>query len=164
MTRDGGPARQPLLWGALAFSLGLWMGARAWRPPSWWVAAVVAFVLAALWFVSRRTWLAKGLSLGTWVLLGAFLIQVRSPEPSDPRLLALADGRDVTLIGKVMREGYVRSAGSRSTRKSIDVETEKIESAADSSLGHSNAVQSNSVRSNLVRAGVRLTIYEPSEN
>ncbi|MFI5114447.1 MAG: ComEC/Rec2 family competence protein, partial [Terriglobales bacterium] len=169
MTRDGGPARQPLLWGALAFSLGLWMGARAWRPPSWWVAAVVAFVLAALWFLTKRTWVAKGLSLGTWVLLGAFLIQVRSPGASDPRLFALADGRDVTLIGHVMREGYVRSAGSRSTRESIDVETEDIESAAGSGPAHSNPVQndlvhSNPIGSNPIRVGVRLTIYEPSEN
>ena len=47
MTRDQKPPRQPLFWAALAFSLGLWMGVRAWRPPSWWVIAVVAFVLAA---------------------------------------------------------------------------------------------------------------------
>ncbi|MGB9073382.1 MAG: ComEC/Rec2 family competence protein [Terriglobales bacterium] len=148
----------------MAFSLGLWMGARAWRPPSWWVAAVVAFVLAALYFLPRRTWLAKGLSLGTWLLLGAFLTQVRCPEPSDPRLLALADGREVMLIAHVMREGYVRSAGSRSTRESIDVETEAIESAAGSGPIHGNPVQSNLVHNNLVRAGLRLTIYEPSEN
>jgi competence protein ComEC len=158
MMRDHKPPRQPLLWGALAFSLGLWMGARAWRPPSWWVAAFAAFVLAAVWFLRRRTWLAKTLSLGAWVLLGAFLIQIRCPEPSDPRLLALADGREVTLTAHVMREGYVRSAGSRSTRESIDVETEGIESAGG------NPVHSNLGSSNKFRAGVRLTIYEQSEN
>ena len=169
MTHDHKPPRQPLLWGAWAFSFGLWMGARAWRPPSWWVAAFAAFVLAALWFLPKRTWLAKGLSLSAWVLLGAFLIQVRCPEPSDPRLLALADGREVTLTAYVVREGYVRSAGSRSTRESIDVETEAIESAAGSNpvhtnLVHSSPVQSNLIQSESVRVGVRLTIYEPSEN
>src|SRR4029077_11348100 len=33
MTHDRKPPRQPLFWAALAFSLGLWMGVRAWRPP-----------------------------------------------------------------------------------------------------------------------------------
>jgi hypothetical protein len=78
MTNNQNPPRQPLFWAALAFSLGLWTGVRAWRPPSWWVLAVVAFVLAASWFLSKRAWLGKALSLGVWFLLGAFLIQVRT--------------------------------------------------------------------------------------
>ena len=145
MTRDQKPPRQPLFWAALAFSLGLWMGARAWRPPSWWGIAVVAFVLAASWFLARRAWLAKALAFGVWVLLGAFLIQIRGQTPDDPRIFALADGRVVTLTGRVMREGYTRVAGPRSMRESIDVETEEITNAGESWP---------------VRAGVRLSIYE----
>ena len=68
------PTREPLFWAALAFSAGLFIGVRAWRPATWWVIAVVAFVLAALWYRSRRAWAAKLLSLATWFLLGAFLI------------------------------------------------------------------------------------------
>jgi hypothetical protein len=64
MTRDHKPPRQPLFWAAVAFSLGLWTGVRAWRPASWWVIAVVAFVFAASWFLSKRAGLAKALSLG----------------------------------------------------------------------------------------------------
>ena len=153
MTRDQKPPRQPLFWAALAFSLGLWIGVRAWRPPSWWVIAVVAFVLAASWFLPRRAWLAKGLSLGAWVLLGAFLIQIRGQphelQQEEARILALADGRAVTLTARVMREGYARDAGPRSIRESIDVETEEIASQGGSWP---------------VRAGVRLTIYERLEN
>ena len=109
MTHDRKPPRQPLFWAALAFSLGLWMGVRAWRPPSWWVIAVVAFVFAASWFLSKRAWLAKALSLGAWILLGAFLIQVRGQrtdklQENDARILALADGRPVTLTARVIRE------------------------------------------------------------
>ena len=154
MTRDQKPPRQPLFWGALAFSLGLWIGVRAWRPPSWWVIAVVAFVLAAWWFLRKRAWLARALSLGAWVLLGAFLIQIRSQRPDElqqdeARILALADGRAVALTARVMREGYARDAGPRSIRESIDVETEEIASQG---------------RSWPVRAGVRLTIYEKVED
>ena len=154
MTRDRNPPRQPLFWAALAFSLGLWTGLRAWRPPSWWVIAVVAFVFAASWFLPKRAWLAKALSLGAWFLLGAFLIQVRGQRPDQlqqdgARILALADGRAVTLTARVMREGYARAAGPRSIRESIDVETEEIASQGESWP---------------VRAGVRLTIYEKVED
>ena len=154
MTRDQKPPRQPLFWAALAFSLGLWTGVRAWRPPSWWVIAVVAFVLAAAWFLAKRAWLAKALSLGAWVLLGAFLIQIRGQAPhelqqDEARILALADGRAVALTARVMREGYARDAGPRSIRESIDVETEEIASQ-DGSWP--------------VRAGVRLTIYKKVED
>src|SRR5258708_21391621 len=47
-TLSRSPPRQPLFWTALAFSLGLWTGVRAWRPPSWWVIAGVVFVFAAI--------------------------------------------------------------------------------------------------------------------
>ncbi len=153
MTHDQKPPRQPLFWVALVFSLGLWTGVRAWRPPSWWVIAVVGFVLAASWFLAKRPWLAKALSLGAWFLLGAFLIQVRGQRPDDlrqdsARILTLADGRSVTLTARVMREGYARAAGPQSIRESIDVETEEIASQGESWK---------------VRAGVRLSIYERTE-
>ncbi len=154
MTHDRKPPRQPLFWTALAFSLGLWTGVRAWRPLSWWVIAVVAFVFAASWFLVRRAWLAKALSLGAWLLLGALLIQIRGQPPDelqqdDARIFALADGRAVTLTARVIREGYARAAGPQSIRESIDVETEEIASQGESKP---------------VRAGVRLTIYEKVEN
>ena len=154
MTHDHKPPRQPLFWAALVFSLGLWTGVRAWRPPLWWVLALVAFVFAASWFLAKRAWLAKALALGAWFLLGAFLIQIRSQQPdelqpNEARILALADGRIVTLTARVIREGYARAAGPRSIRESIDVETEEIASQGESWP---------------VRAGVRLTIYEKVEN
>src|SRR5208337_2748898 len=148
MTHDHKPPRQPLFWAALAFSLGLWTGVRAWRPPSWWVIAVVAFVFAASRFLSKRSWLAKALSLGAWFLLGAFLIQIRGQPQGDSRIFTLADGREVTLTARVMREGYARAEGPR-ILESIDVETETIASQGESWP---------------VRAGVRLTIYEKAEN
>jgi competence protein ComEC len=154
MTHDRKAPRQPLFWAAVAFSLGLWTGVRAWRPPSWWVIALVAFALAASWFLPKRAWLAKALSLGAWLLLGTFLIQVRGQRPAelqqdDARILTLSDGRAVTLTARVFREGYARAAGPKSISESIDVETEKIESQGESWP---------------VRAGVRLTIYEKVED
>jgi competence protein ComEC len=154
MTGERKPPRQPLFWVSLAFSAGLWTGVRAWRPPSWWMLGIVALVLGACWFVSRRGWLAKTFSLMAWVLLGALYIQVREREPvasqsDDARLFSLADGRPLDLTAHVIREGYARAAGPRSIRETIDVETEEI----------ADPIQSSPIQSWPIRAGVRLTIY-----
>jgi competence protein ComEC len=114
------------------------------------VIAIVAFVFAASWFLPRRAWFAKALSLGVWFLLGAFLIQVRSQPVGElqrnaARILTVADGRTITLTGRVMREGYMRAAGARSLSETIDVETEEIVTPVENWP---------------VKAGVRLTIYK----
>jgi len=157
MTHERNPLPQPLFWGALAFTLGLWIGVRAWRPPSWWVIGVVTFVLAAFWFLPKRAWMAKTLALGVWFLLGAFLIQVRTQPPDEARdndrILALADGRPVILTARVTREGYTQAVGLRSVRETIDVETEDVETEEIASRGETRPL----------RAGVRLSIYEKVE-
>jgi competence protein ComEC len=145
MTRNRKPPRQPLFWTAAAFSCGLWMGVREWRPALWWVIAIAAFIFAASFFLGKREWLAKALSLGAWFLLGAFLIQVRASPSSDPRMLALSDGRTLTIVGHIIREGYRQDAYPGATRESIDVETEEIGSAGERWP---------------VKTGVRLTIHE----
>jgi len=143
-------SRQPLLWAALLFSAGVWIGAREWRPATWWIGATAAFALAVLWYVSHRPWMAKGLALGMWFLLGALLIQIHRPTVGgDPRILELADGREVTIIGHVVREGYARQSEPRSIRQQIDVETESIERGEERLP---------------IRVGIRLTIYEREEH
>lgn len=142
------PPRQPLFLAAVVFSLGLWAGVRAWRPPAWWMVAILVFALATLWFLSRRVWLARILALAAWFLLGAFVIQIRGRPFDDPELLSLSDGRVVTLTAHVIREGYAHAAGPRSIRQSFDVETEEIESEG---------------KVWPVWAGIRLSLYERVE-
>ncbi|MFZ1918879.1 MAG: ComEC/Rec2 family competence protein [Terriglobales bacterium] len=148
MMRDRKSPRQPLFLAAIVLSLGLWAGVRAWRPPAWWMIAILVFAIAALWFLSRRVWLAKALALAAWFLLGALLIQIRGRPADDPELFVLSDGRVVTLTAHVIREGYAHASGSRSIRQSLDVETEEIESEG-------NAWP--------LRAGIRLSLYERVE-
>ncbi len=149
MVREPTSPRQPLLWAAIVFSLGLWIGVRAWRPTAWWMIAILAFALTAMWFLSRRAWLAKGLALGAWFFFGALLIQIHGRPAGDPRLLALSDGRPVVLTARVLREGYARATGPRSVRQSIDVETEEIESDG---------------KAYSIDAGIRLSVYERADN
>ena len=144
------PAPHPLLWAALGFAVGVSVGARAWRPASWWVLAVLAFALAILWFTRRRPWIARLLAITAWVLLGALTIQILPPLELDARILEVADGRQVTIVGHVVREGYLRSPERQFVRQQIDLETESIEDE-DAPLP--------------IRAGVRLTIFEkPAAN
>lgn len=109
----------------------------------------MVFIAAALWFLFRRPWLAKSLTFAAWFLFGAFLIQIRGSRTDDPQLLALSDGRQVTLSAHVIREGYGQLAGPSSVRESIDVQTEKIE--ANGQVWP-------------LRAGIRLSLYAHGEN
>lgn len=149
MIHSNNRPRQPLLWAALAFSAGLWTGARAWRPPTWWAIAIVGFSVAVLWFLKKRTWLALVLSVGIWFLLGSFYVQIRHLDSRDSRLNDFADGEEVTVTAHVIREGYLRASGPHSIREPVDIQTETIE---------------NETEKLPIRAGVRLTIYDRADS
>jgi competence protein ComEC len=113
----------------------------------WWLIALAVFVLATSFFLSKRAWLSKVISLGSWLLLGAFLIQVRGQAPRTQAdafsILPVADGRPVVITAHVIKEGY-RQETYGSSRETIDVETELVESEGEIKL---------------LQTGVRLTIY-----
>src|SRR5271165_511166 len=56
--------RQPMLWAAVAYSLGIIAGAYLWRPELWWLAAGVAFASASAYFALRRSGLGWLLAMG----------------------------------------------------------------------------------------------------
>jgi competence protein ComEC len=121
------PTRQPMLWAAAAYSSGIVAGVYAWRPASWWVAAVVAFLGAGLYFVRRRKWLGVTLALGAFFLAGALHIQLRGSSPvSDSRLLPFTDGPLVELTAHVTREGSLRPGVANELKQTMDVQTEEI--------------------------------------
>jgi predicted membrane metal-binding protein len=135
-----------MLWAALSYSLGIVAGVHAWRPASWWVAAAVAFLVAGLYFVPRRKWLAASLALGTFFLAGALHIQLRgSADPLDTSLQPFADGQPVAMTAHVIREGRFREAAPNEIRQSLDVETE--------------AIVAENGKPIVVHSGVRLGIY-----
>jgi len=144
MQHEQTPTRQPLLWAALFLSAGIYVAAYAWRPPLWWVGAAVGFFLAAIWYLRKRVWAAKGLVLCSWFWLGALLIQTRSGV-GGTEIISFANGQEVTFTAHVTREGYAHAAGPQSLREPIDLETETIESEG---------------QSHTIHGGVRLTIYE----
>jgi len=145
------PARQPMLWAALAYSLGIVAGVYAWRPASWWVAAGAAFLAAGLYFVGRRKWLGWGLAVAAFFLAGALHIQLRGSAPLlDTSLQPFTDGQQVEITAHVTREGRLREGVPNEVRETLDVETEEI-------------VAENGKRIP-VHSGVRLGIYSARPN
>ncbi len=142
------PTRQPMLWAALAYSVGIIAGTYFWRPPALWIAGGVAFLLAGLYFLPRRKWLAATLALGAFFLAGALHIQLRgSRNLLDATLQPFTDGQLVEITARVTREGRFRESGPDEIRQTLDVQTEEIATQDNISVP--------------AHSGVRLGIYSP---
>ena len=103
------PTHQPMLWAALAYSLGIVAGTYLWRPALWWVVAGASFMAAGLFFVRRRAWFAGALALGAVFLAGALHIQLRGKSAHvDTTILEYADGQGLQIVAHVTRDGRLR--------------------------------------------------------
>ncbi len=134
-----------MLWAAIAYSSGIVTGTYAWRPASWWVAAIIVFLASALYFIRRRTFVAASLVLAAFFLMGALHVQVRGPIPVDTRLQPFTDGQQVEITAHVTREGRLREGAPNEIRQGLDVATEEIVTESGT---HTS-----------VHSGVRLGIY-----
>lgn len=127
--RKSAAGRQPLLWAALAFAAGLVVGQHAWRPPKWWLAALLIFVASVIYLSRKRAAGAFSLALCGLFVLGALTIQVRRPGAfSDPSILEFSGGQEVLLTARVTAEGNIQEESSGDMRQRLDVETESVES------------------------------------
>ncbi|HZR32935.1 MAG TPA: ComEC/Rec2 family competence protein [Terriglobales bacterium] len=126
--RDRVFPRQPLFYAALAYAAGTLVGARLWRPPVFWIVAIGVVALGATYFSRRRPVWATALGLAGLVLLGAFMIELRGSDAPSDAALAFTDGNEVTLIGHVTQEGFVRDEGFGRQRQIVELESEQITS------------------------------------
>jgi competence protein ComEC len=118
-------ARQPLLYASLALAAGIAIGARAWRPPLWFLLAIVVSSAAAVYVKRRRPYIAAGLAYTVIFWLGAFCIQLRTPPPTLDTS-PFTNGDEVIVTGHVLRDGVLREGGFGGTRQAVDVGTEEI--------------------------------------
>jgi competence protein ComEC len=138
-----GHTRQPLLYAALAFAAGVTVGGFAWRPPIWFLIALLAFSLSAGALSIRRPHAAWTLGLALVFWLGALSIQLRTPGAL-PDIATLTDGSDVLITAHVIQGGTLRDDGFGTLRQMLDVETEQVR------VGEKDFV---------VPFGVRLSLY-----
>jgi competence protein ComEC len=147
------PIRQPMLWAALAYALGIVVGLYAWRPVLWWVVGALALAMAAAYFAQRRVWLGRSLTLGAVFLVGALHVQVRGASTSlDRSIQEFADGQEFQITAHVVRDGQLRPGSFGEARQALDVETEDVET--DQLAAHGAATAA-------VHSGIRLSIYGP---
>ena len=141
-------SRQPMLWTATVYALGIIVGRYEWRPVLWWFVAVVGFLAAAAYFTSRRSAFAWTLALSAFFLAGALHIQLRANcDRLDTSILPYADRQGVEVTAHVMRDGRAHQDELGEVRQSLDVEAEQIRTAAGEIVP--------------VHSGIRLNIYSP---
>ena len=143
-------SRQPMLWAAVAYSLGVVAGFYLWRPTLWWVVAAASFVMAAAYFANRRSGIGWLLALGAVFLAGAFHIQARAASTRlDTAIELYADRQELQIIAHVTRDSRVQPAGFDEVRQTVDVETEEVQTEPGQAAA--------------IRSGIRLSIYAPHD-
>jgi len=133
--------RDPVFWAALAFAAGIWIGKYAWRPPTWWIGAACACILASAYFRRQRSEFASILALAAFVYAGGLAVQ---SSAAGPQAIWLGNGEPVQITAHVVSEGNLQRENIQSTHQQIDVETETVESEG---------------LTRRVRTGIRLNIY-----
>ena len=141
-------ARQPMLWAASAYSLGILAATYAWRPPLWWVLATLVIVAGAAYFAFWRPSVGWLLGFATLFLAGALQIQLRNTLPRlDTSIFPYADHREVQVTAHIKAEGRVQAGGVGELRQTLDLESEQIQ------IGDGEVVP--------VHSGVRMNVYAP---
>jgi len=144
-------ARQPMLWAAAAYSLGIIAGVYQWRPTLWWTVAGASFVAAAAYFARRGSRVGWALALGAFFLVGALHVQVRGTAIRlDTSIQPYANGQELEITARVTRDGRAQPGGLGEIRQTLDLETEHI----TTDEGETSPIHS----------GVRLAIYGRSED
>ncbi len=144
-------ARQPMLWAAISYSLGIIAGVYLWRPVLWWLIAGAAFLASAAYFAHRRSTLGWTLALSTFFLAGALHIQLRGTAPRlDTTIDPYADRQELQIVAHVTRDGRLQDGGFNEIRQTVDVEAEQV--------------QTSSGETESIHSGIRLSIYAPRPN
>ncbi|MFZ1927906.1 MAG: ComEC/Rec2 family competence protein [Candidatus Sulfotelmatobacter sp.] len=142
------PTRQPMLWAALAYAVGIIAGTHFSRPASWCIAATAAFLASAFHFLARRKLLPTALALAAaFFFAGALQIQLRSSFTlRDLSLDPFAYGPPVQITAHVSREGRSRHASPNEFSQTVDLQTEEIVTESGARIP--------------IHSGARLNIYQ----
>jgi competence protein ComEC len=119
--------RQPLLWAAVIYAGGIFVGHYAWRPPLWWLIAGLVFGSSAVYFLRQRARIGIALGLSSLFVFGALSIQVSGPASDDIADGSLGDGQDVIVTAHVIREGSLRQRGLSDLQQKLDLEAEQVD-------------------------------------
>ena len=119
----------PAFVAAVAFAAGVWLGGAAWRPPLWWLMALLVCGLAALLVVRSRR-LAFAVALLSLAAVGALDLGTRDQQRAlelhpASSVAQMWDAVEVQVTGHVLRDSTRRVRGS-SGSEVVDVESDCI--------------------------------------
>lgn len=138
--------QEPLFLAALSFASGILLANFAWRSPLGWLAILALSCLATLIAQRQNLQLSYPFLLIALAACGAFYLQAYDAgQTTPPSVAAFGTGEgEVTVTGHVIREGLVRDSPYGGKQESVDIETEGLATADQTSRA---------------QVGVRLTIY-----
>lgn len=136
------------MWAALFFAAGIWVGKYVWRPPSMWVLATLLLCASAIYFLKKRSYVSRALIVATFFVAGTLSLQMHGGN-SDAPPPWFGDGEQVQVTAHVISEGNIQKEAAGSERQRIDVETEQIESGA---------------QTRAAQEGIRLSVYSQSSH
>lgn len=136
--------RQPLLWVALAYTVGVYAGTYSAWSPVCWLATAVVFAIVSLFISRRGPTVSRLIGLTAVVAAAAFIVKMRpAPDPGNA-VLPYANRQEIEVTAHVIREGNWQPREPNEFRQLLDLETEEIK--LDDKLIP-------------VRAGIRIAIY-----
>jgi competence protein ComEC len=116
-----------MLWAALAYAGGVFVGHYAWRPALWWLVAGLVFGCSAGYFLRRRARIGIALALSSLFVFGALTIQAEGPASDEIANPSVGDGQDVVVTAHVIREGSVLRKGAGDLQQKLDLAAEQID-------------------------------------
>ncbi|MFZ0287354.1 MAG: ComEC/Rec2 family competence protein [Terriglobales bacterium] len=125
VTTKNAATRQPMLWAALLYAGGMFVGHYAWRPPLWWLIAGLVFAFSAGYFLRRRARVGAALALSALFVFGALTIQ--SAGPANPEIADALLGQDAVVTAHVIREGSLLRKGQDDLQQKLDLNAELID-------------------------------------
>ena len=133
-----------MLWAALVYAAGLWVGGLAWRPPIWWLVAAGVFAISAVYLRGVRSRAASILALAVLFFIAAFGIQAQQSTIAAADTLSISGVDAAQITAHVIRESDPQSDGFGGSSQRVDVISETISDAKSAGVS---------------RIGIRLSIY-----
>jgi competence protein ComEC len=145
------PIRQPMLWAAVAYALGILSAAYIHTPPSLLINAASAFLGAGIYFLHRRKRIALTLALTSFLFIGTFNAQLRELSAIRTNVLEpFAYGPEIEITAHVTHDGKMRESSPGELKQTLDIKTEGIVTANGSHIP--------------LRSGIRLSLYSVRTN
>ena len=151
-----------MLWAALIYAAGIWVGSYAWRPPIWWLVAAGVFAISAVYLRGVRSRAASILALAVLFFIIPFRIQAQQSTIAAANTLSIS-GDAAQITAHVIRETDPQSDGFGGDSRRVDVISETISDAKSAGVRESGYELMSMERANATSFSLRRSCAIPRE-